>query len=174
MKQILRAVFLFSMAVVSVIAINLHVLGGWRLPTKADETGGWAEFAEEGRAPNFIQADFDGDGIQDVAYFALGVEGENPGWALFVNLNDRKSAPRIMKLDSNPGNIPPQSMGVYIAYPGKHKTACGKGYWKCRDGEAPELDLKFPAINLRMFEGASSFFWWDQHACMFQRTWMND
>jgi hypothetical protein len=144
---------------------------GWRLPEKKDEIGNWTPGGSNERA-YIAHADFNGDGIEDVAFIALPVEGS--GWALFVNLNLKTGSSQIIKLVENHNNIKPQIMGVAVVYPGEYKTACGKGYWECKGNEPSELKLDLPGINYYCFEGASSFFWWDKATSKFIRTWISD
>jgi len=65
-------------------------------------------------------------------------------------------------------------MGISILSPGKHQTACGKGYSDCRSGEPEILDLKYSGINYFLFEGASSVFYWDANTNNFKRVWLSD
>ncbi len=153
-------------------APDLQIAKGWRSPTKTEVAGGWEIFAKPDRPAYLAQADFNGDGILDVAYIALATRGK--AWALFVNLNSTTSRPEIIKLDEDRGETPPQTMGVSVAEPGKYKTACGKGYWKCERGEPAELELKLPGIDYGHFESADSFYWWDRSAENYVRTWMSD
>ena len=65
-------------------------------------------------------------------------------------------------------------MGIVLLGPGKHRTACGKGYWDCGKGEPEVLDLKLPAIDYFTYESANSVFYWNKPSSSFQRVWMSD
>ena len=147
-------------------------LEGWRLPGDAEMVNSWAKFRDLKEKPFHIRADFNGDGLLDDAYLALSTK--RTGWALFVNLNSKSAKPRIVKLAEDTGRNVLQSMGLSEVNAGKYQTACGKGYWTCKADEARELTLRFPAINLFAFEGASVFFWWDEKSGKFQQTWISD
>ncbi|MBT0894524.1 hypothetical protein KI811_11960 [Geobacter hydrogenophilus] len=170
--RIQLCIFLILLAANTVAASDVHVPKGWRLPTEKDMSGDWAEFRKDNPHPYLAQADFNGDGIPDDAYIALAVNGKS--WALFVNLNKKKSPPKVLKLDEDNGETPPQRMGLDIAEPGTYKTACGKGYWECDKDETETLKLRVPAIDFYLFESANSFFWWDKKLGHFRRTWMSD
>ncbi len=43
------------------------------------------------------------------------------------------------------------AMGVDVAKPGEYKTACGKGYFACAEGEPAILRLNRPAIDYFKF-----------------------
>jgi hypothetical protein len=151
---------------------DIPVAEGWRLPTKTEISGNWKAFAKQDHPAHLAQADFNGDGIQDVAYIAFSNDGQK--WALFANMSSTSGEFEIFKLDENGKNIPPQAMGIGIAKPGKYKTACGKGYWNCEPGEPTELVLHLPGIDYFHFESANSFIWWDSRSKKFVRTWMSD
>jgi hypothetical protein len=151
---------------------SIQVADGWRLPNPKDMTGAWFPFLGSKELPYLACADFNGDGIPDDAYIALAPKGSK--WALFVNLNLESGRPRIIKVEEDNSNTPPQNMGVSVVSPGKYNTACGKGYWSCKKEEPSELKLNLHAIDLYMFEGSNSFFWWEKNAGKFVQTWISD
>jgi hypothetical protein len=145
---------------------------GYRQPTDADYTGDWQDFRATPTKPFTVQADFNGDGLQDEAWL-LPATSPRTGWALFAFLGSSTGKRSVILLDAN-ASEPIQRMGINAVPPGKHQTMCGKGYEPCRPGEPSVLDLKLPAIDLFVFESANSFFWWDSLAGRFQRTWISD
>jgi hypothetical protein len=171
-KIISISFFLFVIVCFSKASPSIQVADGWRLPNPKDMTGAWSPFLGNKELPYLACADFNGDGISDDAYIALAPKGSK--WALFVNLNLNSGKPRIIKLEEDNSNTPPQNMGVSFVRPGRYKTACGKGYWNCKKGEPSELKLNLHAINLYMFEGSNSFFWWEKHTGKFVQTWISD
>jgi hypothetical protein len=144
---------------------------GWRFPEEADYSGSWQAFRTAIPEPFHVQADFNGDGLLDDAWIMLSTL--HKGWGLFVFLAQQEGSPKIITLDKNPGTNKPQYMGIKIVEPGDYKTACGKGYFKCGPNQPAVLQLALPAINYFLFEGASSFFWWDTSSQSFKRTWMS-
>ena len=173
MTRFLFGILIALLSANTCVASEVYVPTGWRLPTKKDMTGDWAEFRKSNPHPYLAQADFNGDEVSDDVYIALSTQGTK--WALFVNLNNKKGKkPRVIKLDEDSGKTSAQRMGVAVAEPGTYKTACGKGYWECEKGEPEVLKLKLPAINYYLFESANSFFWWDRKLGKFHRTWISD
>jgi hypothetical protein len=171
-KIISISFFLFIILSFSKASPSIQVADGWRLPNPKDMTGAWSPFLGNKELPYLACADFNGDGISDDAYIALAQKGSK--WALFVNLNLNSGKPRIIKLEEDSSNTPPQNMGVSLVSPGRYKTACGKGYWNCKKGEPSELNLNLHAINLYMSEGSNSFFWWEKNTGKFVQTWISD
>ena len=145
---------------------------GYRLPADADYSGDWQDFRAKPTKPFRVQADFNGDGLQDEAWL---LPATSPtGWALFAFLGSKNGQRRVILLDSH-AKEPIQRMGVSLVAPGEHRTLCGMhGYDVCKPGEPALLRLKLPAINFFMFESANSFFWWDSRAGRFQRIWISD
>ena len=110
--------------------------------------------------------------LRDDAYIAMANQGSK--WALFVNLNNKKGKPRVIKLYEDSGETPPQRMGIGIASPDTYETACGKGYWECEKGDTETLKLKLPAIDFYVFESTNEFYWWDKKLGKFRHTVMSD
>jgi hypothetical protein len=67
-----------------------------------------------------------------------------------------------------------EEVGIDIVQPGEYRTACGKGYWKCGEGEPDKLTLDRPAISFFNFERASSFFFFDSATRSFLRIPISD
>ncbi len=92
---------------------------------------------------------------------------------LLVTLSSQKRAnPLLLEAIDDKRTI--EVMGIEVAKPGTHKTACGKGYWACERGEPAVLNLKSPAIDFFRFESANSYFVWDTKTKKFKRIWMSD
>jgi len=148
---------------------------GWRFPTKADFTGEWEENSKYSTKPFLVEADFDGNGKNDSAWILIKNDGS---WGFFVVLNLNSESSDLIQLDvTKKGSkryLPPQSMGLRLVPRGKYKTACGKGYYDCENGEPEEIEFKLPAIKYFRFESASSIFYWDVKVSSFKRIWMSD
>ena len=147
----------------------------WRYPT-AEELS--EEPGRKDSPTKFTKAvaDFNGDGINDEALLLKSTKFSGEG--LFVRLSDKQKGFRWVKLDViDWGTKYPKvnlSMGIATAKPGEYKTACGKGYFECKEGEPEVLKLKRPAIDYFKFESANSFFVWDDKLGSFKRIWMSD
>ena len=168
MKSILiTTIILFSLVT---FAKALELPEDWRIPNSTD-----IYHPENDRSNNKYQylkvlADFNGDKITDTAYLLINDKTDKMG--LFVNLSKSKSYV-LLKLDESEKRYI-NNMGIAIVEPGKYKTACGKGYWKCADGEPAELDLKLPAINFFTFESGNSFWYLDKTLQSFKEVAISD
>jgi hypothetical protein len=124
---------------------------------------------------NYLSAegDFDGDGQADRAELFL---AENElGEALFVQLSSVPSRQWILAAEE--GHREPMAilrMGVSIVSPGNYVTACGKGYWECRDGEPSQLRLETDGLSYRRFESSESIVYWDRSVSSFRQVWVSD
>jgi hypothetical protein len=145
---------------------------GWRYPNESDYKDNWENFRKSIPIPFRIEADFNNDGIKDNAWILI--RAQKVGWGLFVFLSSKDGKTEIIQLDDNPDDSHPQYMGISLVTPGKYKTACGKGYWECKQGEPEELELNYPAIDYFMYESANSIFYWDKGDNTFKNIWMSD
>lgn len=156
-------------------ADNSVLPNGWRFPA-AEELSD--EFNRKDSPTKYAKAsaDFNGDGITDEAFLLKSTKFSGEG--LLVRLSDKQNGFKWVKLDViNWGNKYPKvnlSMGIEIVKPGEYKTACGKGYFECKEGEPEVLKLKRPAIDYFRFESANSFLVWDDKTASFKRIWMSD
>jgi hypothetical protein len=148
---------------------------GWRFPT-AEELSDDVNRKDSPTKYAKAVADFNGDGINDEAVLLKSTKFSGEG--LFVRLSDNQNGFKWIELDViDWGKKYPKvnlSMGIDIAKPGEYKTACGKGYFECKEGEPEVLKLRRPAINYFRFESANSFFVWDEKTTGFKRIWISD
>jgi len=164
MKSILLIIF----ALIPSLCVSSELPSGWGLTTSDQyekELLSWLK----GKIPNTVTGDFNGDHITDTAWLLSNKRKTKLG--LFVSISTGKNTFKIIKLfeDSNAGNI---YLGISHLKPGKHKTACGKGYWKCTEGEKPILELTTSGIEFYKFESASSVYVWNK--TKFERVWLSD
>jgi hypothetical protein len=159
---------------VSFAAEKITLPEGWRFPTAEELT--YASRKESPTKYSKAVADFNGDGINDEAFLLKSIKFSGEG--LFVRLSYKQKGFRWIQLDViDWGKEYPKvdlSMSVAIAKPGNYETACGKGYFDCKDGEPEVLKLRRPAIDYFRFESANSFFVWDEKMAKFKRIWMSD
>ena len=154
--------------------IKIALPEGWRLPTEKE-----LSYVSRKDSPTKYAraiADFNGDGINDEALLLKSSTFSGEG--LFVRLSNKRGDFKWIKLDViDWGKQYPSvdlGMGIDIAKPGEYKTACGKGYFECNEGEPKVLKLRLPAIDYFRFESANSFFVWDDKTTSFKRIWMSD
>jgi hypothetical protein len=145
---------------------------GWKFPDSSDIILDWKNFQKEYPKPYYASADYNMDNLVDEAWLLL--NNDSKTWGLFVFLKTKTGSYDCICLDIDSVNCCAQRMGVSVVNPGEYKTACGKGYWDCKDGETPSIVLKYPAIDYFLFESANSFFYWDDKLWKFQRIWMSD
>jgi hypothetical protein len=144
--------------------------GGWELASTESylkEDVQWYK----GNMPNKIQADFNGDNVMDTAWILINKKDKK--WGLFVTLSSKNKTIKVIQIDENElkGKI---FMGITPLKPGKHKTACGKGYWKCGKEEKPYLLLRNTGIFYFKFESAGSVYHWSNNESNFLQTWLSD
>ncbi len=143
----------------------------WRVPDQNDLGQGSNWRKESADLYLVAKADFDGDGKEDVARLIVNDKENKIG--LFVTLSSRKGAqPLLLETLDDKNTI--EVMGIEVVRPGTYKTACGKGYWKCKKGEAHELKLHRAGIDFFRFESANSYFIWHAGKKKFERTWISD
>lgn len=145
---------------------------GWRLPLKIEITNNISKGHD--RDPyeyTVTKADFNGDGILDTAQLLVNDKANKMG--LFVFLS-KDSGFKTIQLDEMNDKAYVDGMGLLVAKPGEYKTACGKGYWECKNGVPKLLNLKRPAINYFGFGSANSFYVWFEKSNTFTRVWMSD
>lgn len=157
-------------------ALKFEVPYGYRLPTKADNTGDWKRFD----GPNHLTADFNGDGIEDEAYI-LPKEGSKLGYGVFVSITKENAGIQsgrkfqMFKLTADE-DMQPQSFAIELAEPSNKvwETACGKGYWDCEIGEPAEVKITKPSIMFCYIESACSLYLWDTNRLSFKKIQFSD
>lgn len=147
---------------------------GWRLPTQTEIEAvpirSWSE-------TKFLRldGDFNSDGKPDVAQLVKSEEIEGEGFAVRLSTPSGYEWRIVRHFEyKNPSSKPTLRMGLSIAEPGDYKTACGKGYWECKEGEPEILELKSVGIAYFLFESASSIWYWDNLKEEFTQVWISD
>jgi hypothetical protein len=183
--------FILLIFPVSVFAGEIKIPDGWKLPENKLFKTEWID--DNHNAHLKAEADFDGNGILDVALI-LELK-EKIGFGVFVFLSQPNNMPtntiKLFSTNDDPDiksameEHPGQdfisayliSYGVKVAKPGKYLTACGKGFWECGEigSESKEINLKLPAIDFFHFDaGDNLFFYWDSRVNKFRFMWMSD
>jgi len=144
---------------------------GWKPATKSDYSAENLSFRKN-QVPNHIEADFNGDGIKDQAWILINTS--NKTFGVFVFLGTGNGSYKMLMLDEHKRETKKLFMGISLLEPGQHKTACGKGYWECKEDESEILKIKNPGINYFAFENANSVYYWNSCKNEFTRIWMSD
>jgi hypothetical protein len=130
---------------------------GWSITTKDQyekELITWLG----GSIPNKVEGDFNGDGVKDNAWILVNEGKDKVGMFVSISMDMQRSEIIQLYEGSFKGRV---GYGISLVPPGKHVTACGKGYWKCREGQKPAVELDNPGIEFFKFESASSVFFWN-------------
>jgi len=141
----------------------------WRMPTVKELRGEMRK--SDPKKFSIIRRDFDGDGKIDDARIL--VHPSTNEFCLFVKLSTTAKWEQLGEtielrwLDR---------IGIEVVEPGKHETACGKGYDEsfCADGEPEHLNLSNPAIDLFSAESSDTYFYWDGSRKKFRQVQMSD
>lgn len=171
---LLSFTFVIGWAILFVIKFDIpaQFKVDWRIPLRSElkvDESGWRK--ENIDLYLVAKADFDGDGQEDIAKLLINEKENKIG--LLVTLTTRKNAPPLLleTIDDKKQII---GMGIRIVNPGKYKTACGKGYWVCKNNEPEILILQLPTIDLFQYESANSYFVWNGERKKFEKVWMSD
>jgi hypothetical protein len=164
-----KTIIFSSFALLFPLVVAAQDISGWRTPIQADL--GASDWRKED--PNLYliaKADFDGDGKKDTAQLLINDKENKMG--LFVTLASERNESALLLETTDKNEI--RNMGIKAVKPGQYKTACGKGYWKCKKEEPEILNLKQSPIDFFLSEGANSYFIWDRKAKAFKRIWISD
>ena len=158
----------------SVLATSITLPEGWRLPTQAEIDAvtmrSWSE-------TKFLRVDgdFNSDGKLDYAQLIKNEMVDGEGFAVHLSTPAGYEWQVVQQFEyQNSPSKPSLYMGLSIANPGSYKTACGKGYWECKEGEPEILELNKIGVAYFMFESASSLWYWDDSMMKFVQVWISD
>ncbi len=162
-------IFLLALFLSPVSAFAVSVPVGWRLPNVGDRTSEW----QGAGAPFHIRGDFNGDGIADEAWILF--RKRSNAWAVFVFLGAADGAVHAIKLTEEL-NAPAQRFVLETIRPSKinFRTACGKGYFTCAEGEPSTIQFHLASISFCLRESSCSVFVWQPQAARFQQIRMSD
>ena len=170
-KKIYKTICMGVLTLIVPLGLSAQDSSEWRLPTKADLGDNFEWRKENPELYLAAKADFNGDGKDDVARLLINDKENRLG--LFVILTSQKNQTPVL-IDTIEDKKSILGLGVKVAKPGRHKTACGKGYWPCGKGESAVIEIKHSAINLFQSEGANSYFIWNDETRKMKRIWMSD
>jgi hypothetical protein len=147
---------------------------GWRLPTQAEIDAVPMRSWSETKFPR-VDGDFNADGKRDFAQLVKNEKIDGEGFAVHISTPSGYEWQIVRHFEyKNPSSKPTLRMGISIAEPGDYKTACGKGYWECDEGEPTILNLINIGIAYFMFESASSIWYWDNVKGESTQVWISD
>lgn len=132
-------------------------LSNWRTPELEDHIDDWAEY----NAPHTVIADFDSDGIDDMAVILLPkVKKEGFNAVALVSNNGNNKLITLQRMD----DVKAQNMALELAEPSHevYDSACSKGYWECEEGEIRKFKIQRPSIYLCYIESSCSIFMWSK------------
>lgn len=155
---------------ISIRAESITMPSEWRAPTALELNDAWRN--KDPNRYSLVKGDFNGDGVEDVAMLLVSLQRHEVG--LFVFLAKKNRAYKAYRLDVIKDTNNLRVMGIAKVSPGSYKSACGKGYWDCKQGEPPVLSVKQEAIDFFKMESANSYFCWDGKKSSFQRVRMSD
>lgn len=167
--RVRSVIFLLALFLSPVAACAVSAPAGWRLPNANDRSGAW----EDAGVPFHISGDFNGDGIADEAWILF--RKRSSAWAVFVFLGAVDGAPRSIKLVEEL-NAPAQRFVLETIRPSKiiFRTACGKGYFECAQGEPSTIQFHLPSISFCQRASSCLVFVWRPNAARFQQIRMRD
>jgi len=175
------------MGLFSLVESQISIPDGWQKPK--DKL-----FFQEWRKQNKFQylsfgADLNCDGLTDLVMILESKENNGIGLFLFLRgQNEKYSQLQLYDSHKDSSNndkdltenqrkqIQKQfkpAYGIDTVPPGLYKTACGKGYYDCKESEPEELLLKCSGINFFLSEGADSFYYWDTIRNKFLHVWIS-
>lgn len=155
-------------------AASAEVPPGWRFLKKGELTDPLRQ-----KSPTSYTraiADFNGDGINDMALILRNVKSQRE--ALWVSVATSGAAPRWIKLAEFEAQSQSDSgMGIDLVAPGIHAYACFANSKDCDFGARetrPKLRLRDPSIIYFKLESAASLFFWSRSKQRFMQVWLSD
>lgn len=145
-----------------------YSLSNYRFPNTKDlEKGDWKRFLETTPNPYYKQGYFDNNNLLDEAWILISKDNNTTGIAAIMN---EKDTLLIEHMDFSPFYIQ-----LYKLEKGTYPTACGKGYWDCRAGEKPKINVKRNAFGYSPYEsGGACAFLFNRKESKFKKYTMND
>lgn len=160
---------------------------GWILPKDTLFSNKWINMDHE-KYLKFAD-DFDGNGLMDSVFILETLNGNDFGIFVFKYYKDSIKCEEIyntMKdielkkaMLEHPGyntiKMYKLVYGIRTVIPGKHLTACGKGYWECDENETEEIELKNAGIDFFHYDaGGARYFYYVNDKKEWQYAWIDD
>ena len=119
-----------------------------------------------------IKVDFNGDGVVDQANLLINNNNNEIGFFAFVSQKDGTFKTFFLDKKGDINYI--KVLGITVVHPGRYKTACGKGFIDCPEGESEEIFLLHDAINYFKEGSAQMYFYWDNSTQSFKSVGIDD
>ncbi len=143
------------------------LMHGWRYPGRSDYEDDWEEYRLARPTPFHITGDFDGNGVNDDVWILL--EKQSEGWGVFAFLHFPDAPTKVIEILSF-DEEGAQDHGLLLSPTGKYRTECGRDPTSCKQGQAPQLEFKYPGVVLFEYEGGSQTFHWNPSICIFEKV----
>ena len=168
-------IFALSVLIVTTAAANsstsdVPIPKTMRLPTCEETKDEWRDSDKQRYLS--VRGDFNGDGIIDVAKILVIKDDLPLSLVAFISQPNGKFKTYILETIKDYRLI--RAMGIKKVSPGSYVTACGKGYWTCRQDESQTIYIGTVAIDFFKTESANSFFYWDKNINNFKKIWISD
>jgi hypothetical protein len=154
----------------SATAAELALPLGWRAPASTELTDAWRDNSPDRYVA--VQGDFDGNGLPDQARLLVSLSGQRLGLFIFLQQSDLSYRRRLAF--ASRGEPAVEAFGIRKVRPGAYRTACGKGYWECRDAEPDQVVIRHDAVEFFKFESLSSYHFWDHRLKVFKAVQIAD
>ena len=116
----------------------------------------------------YVNGDFDGNGLEDIARILS--NHDDSEYSIVISLQNENS--RVRHYHLRIGNREILGLGIVKVEPGTYKTACGKGYGRCPETAATEIEIQYDALDVFMFESAAAYYYWN--GTEFSREFISD
>lgn len=171
MKKILFSFALLTYSILGCANMLPYIQYGadWREATVEDEINEWAEMSA-----HTVIADFDADGIKDVAKILLPKQSYQ-GFKVVSMVSNSPNEPKIFTLEAH-DEIMAQSITISEAETSDKvwESACEKGYWECQVGEIRKFKIRNPSIYLCYEQASCKIFMWSHAKQEFIEVIMSD
>ncbi len=147
---------------------------GWR-PANGPELSSNALRKKSPSQFTRVEADFNGDGVNDVARLFKSTYFSGEGLLVYLSGENGFEWSVLEKIDWGPdySNVS-LAMGVDLAEAKNYMTACGKGQWQCDEYETAEFGTKLPGIWHFRMGGHKALFYWNKEKQKFDKQWITN
>lgn len=148
----------------------IHYGTEWRGATIEDEFNDWTLLD----SAHTIMADFDNDGIEDIAKILLPTKS-NKGFKVVSVVSNSPNNPKQFTLEYS-DEIKAQNITIEEAKVSNEiwESACEKGYWDCKEDEIRKFKIRNPSIYLCYVESSCKVFMWSHKKQEFTEVILSD
>ena len=164
----MRTCFLLLLISISFITVAQDFPPGWRMANQSELSG-------RSSSTTRIDADFNGDSINDTAYVLKSTDFSGEGLLVHLSSENGHQWKTLERINWGPdypnANL---AMAVDVAEANNYLTACGKGQWQCDEYETAEFCTAFAGIWYYRFGGHKSLFYWNPEKQKFDKQWISN